>query len=108
MYVWFDYHVEYFLSYFLVPMCIRSNLSFVLNHERHYMKINDLFHFSDIQCYVIFSVKMGYLWTFILEFNLLPTKNPGMLYAVGFEILNILRILNFHLPKKTCQILIML
>ena len=48
-----------------------------------------------------FSVKMGYLWTFILEFNLLPTKNPGMLYAVGFEILNILRILNFHLPKKT-------
>ena len=65
-----------FLYNFLVPMHIRSNLSFVLNHERHYLKIYGVFHFSDIQCYVIFFGENGVFWTFILEFSLLPTKKP--------------------------------
>ena len=45
-----------------------------MNHEREYLKIYGVFHFSDIQCYVIFSVKMGCFWTFIFEFKLLPVK----------------------------------
>ena len=71
LYAWFDFHVKYFLYYFLVPMCIRSNLSFVLNHERHYLKINDLFHFSDIQCYIIFFGENGVSLNLILEFKTL-------------------------------------
>ena len=59
---------------FLVPICIRSNLSFVLNHERHYLKIYCVFYFSDIQCYVIFFREN--IWTFIFEFKPLPAKKP--------------------------------
>ena len=33
-------------------MCIRSNLSFVLNHERYDLKMYGMFHFNDI---VLFS-----------------------------------------------------
>ena len=40
-------------------MCIRSNLSFVLNHERHYLKIYGAFHFSDTQRYLIFFSENG-------------------------------------------------
>ena len=40
-------------------MRIKSNLSFVLNHERHYLKIYGVFHLSDIQCYIIFFVENG-------------------------------------------------
>ena len=85
----YDLTFMYFLYYFLAPMCIKSNLSFILNHERHYLKIYGIFHFSDIQCYIIFLVKMVYFWTFILEFKPLPAKKThGMLYTVGFKILS--------------------
>ena len=70
-------------------MCIRSNLSFVLNHERYYLKIYGLFHFSDIQCYVnIFWQKLGIFGPLSLNLTPYPQKNPDMLYAIGFEILS--------------------
>ena len=84
-----------FPYYFLLPVGIRSNLSFVQNYERHYLKIFGVFHFSDIQCCVIFSVKMGYFWTFIPEFNLLPTKKPW--YVTYRWIRNFKQIMNIKL-----------
>ena len=40
-------------------MCIRSNLSFVLNHGRDYLKNYGVFLFIDIQCYVILFGENG-------------------------------------------------
>ena len=40
-------------------MCLKSNLIFVLNYERHDLKIYGVFHFGDIQCYVNFLAENG-------------------------------------------------
>ena len=90
-------------------MRIRSNLSFGLNHERHYLKNYGVFHFSDIQCYVIlFDENGGIFGPLSLNSTSYSQKNPGMLYTVGFKILSRLRISNFHFPKMTWQVLMML
>ena len=73
---------KYFLYYFFVSMCIRSNLNFIVNHDRVYLKIYGLFHFSDIQCCGIFLVKMGYFWTFNLEFKPLAAKKTLTWYIL--------------------------
>ena len=73
--IWLSY--KYFLYYFLVLLCIRSNLNFFLNHERYYLKIYGAFHFSDIQCYVIFfRWKYGIFGPLSLKSNPYPQKNP--------------------------------
>ena len=70
-------------------MSIRSNLSFALNHERHYLKIYGVFNFSDIQCYVVFLGEDGvFFGLFPSQFNPLLTKNPVMLHTVGCKILS--------------------
>ena len=85
----YDLTFMYFLYYFLVHMCIRSNLSFVLNHERHYLKIYGVFHFSHIECYVILFVKLGYFYGSLpSNSNPYHKKDPAMLYTIGFEILS--------------------
>ena len=77
-------------------MCIRSNLSFVLIHERQFLKIYGVFHFSDIQYYVIFfPVKMAYFWTFILQFKSLPAKKPW--HVIYCCIRNFKQIINIKL-----------
>ena len=63
-------------------------MSFVLNHERPYLKIYGVFHFSDIRCCFIFTVKIGYFWTFNHEFKPLPAEKTGMFYTVRFQILS--------------------
>ena len=40
-------------------MCIKSNLIFVLSHESYDLKIYGVFHFGDIQFYIIFKVKIS-------------------------------------------------
>ena len=83
-------------GHFSRSVCIRRNLSFVLNHERDYLKIYDVFHFSDIQCYVIFSRENGvFLNLYPWIQTLCRKKNPGMLFTVGFQILSRLWISNF-------------
>ena len=59
-------------------MCIKSNLNFVLNHERHSLKIYGYFTLVIFNVTSFFSVKMGYFWTFILEFKTLPAKTPWL------------------------------
>ena len=62
-----------FSYYFLVSMCIRSNLSFVLNH---YLEIYGVFHFSGIQCHIIFWWKLVIFVPLSLNLNLYPQINP--------------------------------
>ena len=70
-------------------MCIRNNLNFVLNHEKHYLKIYGVFHFSDTQCYVIFFGENGVFLDLYTRIQTLTCKkNPGMLYTIGFDILS--------------------
>ena len=58
-------------------MRIRSNLSFGLNHERHYLKNYGVFHFSDIQCYVIlFDENGGIFGPLCLNSTSYSQKNP--------------------------------
>ena len=70
-------------------MCIRSNLSFVLNHERHYLKIYGVFHFSEVQCYIIFfQGKWGIFGSLSLNPNPYTQENADILYTVGLKILS--------------------
>ena len=86
----------YFLYYFLVPISIISNLSFLLNHERHYLKIYGVFQFMGIfTAMPFFSVKMGYFLTFILEFNLSPIKK--LWHVIYRWIQNFKKIMNIKL-----------
>ena len=83
---------KYFLYYFLVPIRIKSSLIFLLNHERHYLKIYGVFHFSDIQCDITFLGENE------VSLNLYPVT--WNLYP-GFKLLHTLGRSNFHLPKMT-------
>ena len=83
--------------------------------------------------WVLFRTMKGIIWKFLVYFTLVifnitpffrwkwgtfgplslnstsyPQKSPGMSYTVGFEILSRLWISNFHFPKLTWQVLIML
>ena len=77
-----------FLYYFLTPMCIRSNLSFVLNHKRYCLKISDVFNFSDIQCYIIFfRWKWGTFGPSSLNLNPYPQKTLACYTLLDFNFL---------------------
>ena len=97
LYRWFDVHVSISFTTFLY-LCVLEAISFVVNYERHCLKIYGVFHFSDTQCSHFFGengVKMGYFWTF----NHTGRKNSGIFYTVRFQILSRLWISNFHLAK---------
>ena len=96
---------KYFLYYSCVPMYIRNNLSFVLNHERNYLKIHDVFHFSDFPCYIFFWWKWDIFGLLSLNSKPYPQKSPGMLYTIGFKILSRKWISNFRLPQITSFLL---
>ena len=49
LYRWFDVHVSIFFTTFLY-LCVLEAISFVVNYERHCLKIYGVFHFSDTQC----------------------------------------------------------
>ena len=94
-----------FLYYSCVPMYIRNNLSFVLNHERNYLKIHDEFHISDFPCYIFFWWKWDIFGLLSLNSKPYPQKSPGILYTIGFKILSRKWISNFRLPKITSFLL---
>ena len=64
-----------------LSLCIRSNLSFGLIHKIHYLKIYGIFHFSDIQCCIIFfPVKNGIFLDLYPWIQPLPAKKTLACY----------------------------
>ena len=89
---------KYFFYSFLVPMCMRNSLSFVLSDKRHYISLLVIFNVTSF-----FRWKWGVFWSLSLNVKPYPQKISGTLYTVGFQILR-----RLWIREMTWQILIML
>ena len=98
-------HVSIFFIIFLY-LCVSEAIWILLWTMKGIMWCISLLWYSMLRHF--FQWKWGLFRS--LSFNLNPyqQKTPDMLYTIRFEILSRLWIRNFHLPKMTCQILIML
>ena len=106
--IWFDFYVSVFLTIFLY-LCVLEAI-WVLFWTLKGIIWKFMLYFT----IMIFNVTSGFFWwkwgihgTY-LELKSFSKKTPGMLYTIGFQILSSLWISNFHLPKMTWQVLIML
>ena len=109
LYVWFDFCVSIFFNIFLYLCVLEAIWVLVWTMKGIILKIMVFFTLVIFNVTSFFSMKMGvfldpYAWIQPLTHK----KTPGMLYTVGFKILSRLRISNFHFPKMTWQVLMML